>query len=144
VAKNITEQAKTAFQNMRIILCSRSSSIEVRKNVLRFKIEPKLLYDSQAWRFNTNSRKHLEATEMWFYRRMMKIALTYFFKVVKLFCLKSNKKRKILNCIWRRQSHFIGHDMRICGLENIVTTGKFEGRRDRDRKHEKMLGSLIA
>jgi hypothetical protein len=34
--------------------------------------------------------------------------------------------------------------MRRGGLENIVTTGKIEGRKDRGRQCEKMLESLIA
>jgi hypothetical protein len=38
----------------------------------------------------------------------------------------------------------IGCNMRRGGLENIVTTGKIEGRRDRGRQCEKMLDSLIA
>jgi hypothetical protein len=59
VVKSKTEQAKTAFQNMRNILCSRSLSIEVRKNGLQFYIEPMLSYGSHAWTIDAKARKHL-------------------------------------------------------------------------------------
>ena len=141
--KSRTAQAKAAFQKMRNILCNNSLSIEVRKNILKCYIEPILLYGSEAWTIDNIARKHLEATEMWFYRRMLKISWTA--KTSNTIILHLvNSNRELINCIRRRQSQFLGHVMRRGGLENIVTTGKIEGKRDRGRQREKMLDGLKA
>jgi hypothetical protein len=60
--------------------------------------------------------------------------------VIKQFCLKSNKKT---SCIIKHQSQFRGDVIRRGGLENILTAGKINDRRDRDRQLEKMLDSVI-
>jgi ribosomal 50S subunit-associated protein YjgA (DUF615 family) len=57
--------------------------------------------------------------------------------------LEVKSKRKLINCIRRRQSQFLGHVMRRGGLENFETTGKIKGRKDRGRQRDKMLDSLI-
>jgi len=47
---------------------------------------------------------------------------------------------KLLNTIRQRQLGFFGHVMRKHGLENLVVTGKVEGRRARGR--QRLLDSL--
>jgi ribosomal 50S subunit-associated protein YjgA (DUF615 family) len=53
-----------------------------------------------------------------------------------------NEKRKTIKELGKKQSRFIGHILRKGKLENIVTTGKINGRKDRGRQREKMLDSL--
>jgi hypothetical protein len=55
------------------ILYNISLSIEVRKNVLRCYKEPILFLGNAPFTIDPKARKHLEATEMSFYRRMLKI-----------------------------------------------------------------------
>jgi ribosomal 50S subunit-associated protein YjgA (DUF615 family) len=77
---------------------------------------------------------------MWFCRRMLKIVWIAK-KSDETVLLEVKTKRKLLNCIRRRQPKFLGHVMRRGSLEYIVTTGKIEGWRERRRQREKMLDS---
>jgi hypothetical protein len=77
--------------------------------------------------------KRLEATEMWFWKRMLKVPWTD--KITNENILKQvNMKRKTIKELGKKQSRFIGHILRKGKLENIVTTGKINGRMDRGRQ----------
>jgi ribosomal 50S subunit-associated protein YjgA (DUF615 family) len=90
---------------------------------------------------NKGIEKQLEATEMWFWRRMLKVPWTE--KITNKNILKQvNEKRKTIKELRKKQSRFIGHILRKGKFENIVTTGKIKGRMDRRRQWEKMLDSL--
>jgi hypothetical protein len=53
-----------------------------------------------------------------------------------------NEKKKIIVELRKKQSRFIRQILRKGKLENIVTTGKIRGRKDRGRQWENMLDSL--
>lgn len=55
---------------------------------------------------------------------------------------ETNKVRKLFNKIKQRQCRFIGHLIRDEGMENLVTTGKIPGKRDRGRQREKILDGV--
>ncbi|GFS22584.1 endonuclease-reverse transcriptase [Elysia marginata] len=69
-------QAKTNFQKMRAVLTNKHISIQTRKRVLRCYIEPILLYGCEAWTISKQIEAKLEATELWFLRRMLRIFWT--------------------------------------------------------------------
>ena len=126
---------------MKSILCNKSLSLNVRKRVLKCYVEPVLLYGSESWNVNEQIKKKLEATEMWFLRRMLRIPWTA--RVTNDDCLKqANETRTLYTTIRQRQTAFLGHVMRREALENIVTTGKIEGKRGRGRPREVMLDGL--
>jgi hypothetical protein len=115
--------------------------MEIRKQVLKKYVNTILFYGSEAWTMNKGIEKRLEATEMWFWRRMLKVPWTD--KITNENILKQiNEKRKTIKELRKKQSRFIGHILRKGKLENIVTTGKINGRKDRGRQREKMLDSL--
>src|ERR1700729_1436553 len=66
-------QAKTTFMKMKNIMREKSLPMTLRKRILQCYIEPILLYGSESWTMNKQTIRLLEATEMWFYRRMLKI-----------------------------------------------------------------------
>ena len=136
-------QAKTSFLKMKSIICNNSLSIPIRMRVIQCYIEPILTYGCESWTMNTQIEKSLMATEMWFYRRMMRIPWTAKMTNVEVLNQIETQRRLIIN-IRKRQSSFFGHVMRRGGLEHIVTTGKIEGRRDRGRQREKILDSLTS
>ena len=137
-----TAQAKSAFQKMRTILCNRRLSMQTRIRVLRCYIEPILFYGCEAWTVNKKIQSELEATEMWFLRRMMKIPWTAK-KTNAEVLIDAGVKRSILSNIRGRQSRFLGHVLRRTQLEHLITTGKIKGRRDRGRQREKLLDGLV-
>ena len=128
---------------MKSILCNKSLSMAVRKRTLQCYIEPILTYGCEAWTISKNIKSILEATEMWFLRRMMRIPWTAR-KTNDDVLKEANAQRRIITQVRRRQSGMFGHIMRGGGLECLVTTGKIEGKRDRRRQREKMLDSLTA
>ena len=67
-------QAKSNFQRMKTILTNKNISIQTRKRVLECYIEPILMYGCEAWTISKQTQKKLEATEMWFLRRMLRIS----------------------------------------------------------------------
>ena len=57
----------------------------------------------------------LEATEIWFLRRMQRISYTEYV---------TNTKRKLISEMVNRQVKSFGHVMRKEEMDNLVTTGK--------------------
>ena len=47
--------------------------------------------------------------------------------------------RSIINKTRKRKAKFMGHVMRRNGMENLITTGKLEGKRGRGRQRQKMM-----
>ncbi|GFO26229.1 nitrilase homolog 1-like [Plakobranchus ocellatus] len=64
-------QAKTNFQKMKTVLTNKNISIRTRRRALECYIEPILMYGCEAWTISKQTQKKLEATEMWFLRRML-------------------------------------------------------------------------
>jgi hypothetical protein len=50
--------------------------MEIRKQVLQTYVTSILYYFNEAWRMNKRIKKQLEATEVWFWRRMLKARCT--------------------------------------------------------------------
>ena len=139
--KNRINVAKSSFINMKAILTNRKLSISTRKRLIKTHVWSSLLYGVESWTITTSMKCRLEATEMWLWRRMMKISWTE---------LKSNEevlrmigeKRCLMTHIRRRQLRFFGHVMRREGLENIVTTGMIEGTKGRGRPRVRYTDGL--
>ena len=129
-------QAKASFQNMKSILTNKRLSLGVRKRVLPCYIEAILLYGCEAWSMTKQTSKSIEAMEMWFLRRMLRVSWTE--KRTNLEILNTaSSTRKLMNNIKRRQAEFLGHVMRKGKLEHLLTTGKIEGKRSRCRQRIK-------
>ena len=134
-------QAKIQFQKMKAILTNRKLSIQTRKRVLQCYIEPILLYGCETWTITKTIMKRIEATEMWFLRRMLKVPWTMK-ETNENILRQAETKRSLINKIRKRQATFFGHVMRREKMEHLVTTGKIEGKRARGRQREKMLDGL--
>eukprot|EP00795_Rhopilema_esculentum_P004183 gene4183-biopygen11953 len=83
----------------------------------------------------------IEAVEMWFLRRMLRISWVDHIsneEVLK----RAGEERKLNIMIRKRQAEFIGNIMRKEGLEEIIITGKIEGKRGRGRPRLNYLASL--
>ncbi|GFO22434.1 UDP-glucuronosyltransferase 2a1-like [Plakobranchus ocellatus] len=127
---------------MKTILTNKHISIETRKRALQCYIEPVLMYGCEAWTISKQIQNKLEATVMWFLRRMLRIPWTAK-KTNERVLNEANKRRSLVRTIIRkRQATFLGHVMRRGKLEHLVTTGKFEGKRSRGRQREKIMDGL--
>ncbi|GFO01374.1 retrovirus-related pol polyprotein from type-1 retrotransposable element r2 [Plakobranchus ocellatus] len=122
---------------------SRKKGLELnsKKTEVMCYIEPVLMYGCEAWTISKQIQNELEATEIWFLRRMLRIPWTAK-KTNKRVLNEVNKRRSRVRTIWKRQATFLGHVMRRGKLEHLVTTGKFEGKRSRGRQREKIMDGL--
>ena len=87
-----------------------------------------MLYGSESWTLNAEMSKRIEATEMWFIRRMLRISWTEK-KTNEDVLAEEEYERSLMKKIETRKGKFIGHVMRKEGLENMITTGRIEGNR---------------
>ena len=134
-------QAKIMSQKMKTVLTNSHISIQTRKRTLECYIQPILMYGCEAWTISKQAQKKLEAVEMWFLRRMMKIS--WMAKKSNDTVLKeAHTSRALVNKIRTRQTTFFGHVMRREKLEHIITTGMMEGKRSRGKQWEKMTNGL--
>ena len=80
--------------------------------------------------------KRIEAAEMWFLRRMLRIQWVEKLSSEKAL-EKMRTKRELLNNIMGRQLRFIGHVLREGRIEKEVAEGEITGKKqevDRDRR----------
>ncbi|GFO13215.1 RNA-directed DNA polymerase from mobile element jockey [Plakobranchus ocellatus] len=96
---------------MKTILTNKHISIETRIRALQYYIEPVLMYGCEAWTISKQIQNKLEATEMWFLRRMLRIPWTTK-KTNERVLNEANKRRSLVRTIRKRQAIFLGHVMR--------------------------------
>ena len=83
----------------------------------------------------------IQAAEMWFLSRMMKISWTD--RVSNEMVLqRAGTRRELMKMIRKRQLRFLGHAMRLQQLESVCVTGRVEGRRGRGKPRVKLVDSL--
>ncbi len=133
--------AKSAFKAMENVLTSRTISLKVRLRVLKCYIWSTLLYGCETWTISSVMLKKLEATEVWFLRRMLRISWTAKITNVEVH-RRTGTNKVLIKDIVRRQMSFLGHVIRKDDLENLVVTGYIDGRRDRGRQRETFMTYL--
>ena len=86
------------------------------------------MYGCETWTIIEPIQKKVEAVEMWFWRRMLKIPWTAKRTNVEVMD-EAGLTRSLVNRIRKQQAAFVRHILRRKGLEHLVITGKMEGRR---------------
>ena len=135
--------AKEVFQRMSKILKSRSLSLNTRVRVLNCYVIPVLTYGSETWTITPTLRRRLEATEMWFLRRMLRIPWTDHITNEEVLRRAKCQRKLILN-IRRRQLLFLGHVIRKEELEELVLSGKIVGKRGKGRPRITYMSSIAS
>jgi len=115
--------------------------MELKKRFVKSFIWSVALYGSETWTIKAADKKHLEAFEMWIWRRMLKISWRDH-KTNEEVLRMVEEERTLITTIRRRQKTWIGHILRGNGLLKDIMEGKFEGRRPRGRKRKSMLDDL--
>ena len=133
--------AKASFQKMSTILKNRNISFSTKLRVFKTYVWSILLYGCETWTITAETKKNLEAAEMWFYRRMLRISWKEK-RTNESILEETNQERSLINTIRKRQLKFIGHICRHKGLEFLSLTGKIEGTRSRGRQKFTFLDSL--
>lgn len=135
------QQAKIAYNKKSKIFESNNVNLEVRKNLIKSFVWSVLLYGCETWTISEKDKKHLEAFEMWCFRRTLKI--TWCDKITNEDVLKRMKeKRQVMNNIEKRRAAWIGHILRHEGLLHTLIEGATEGRNQRGRPRQEYLDDL--
>lgn len=133
--------AKAAFEKLGSILKNNKLSMSVKLRILNCYVFSILTYGSECWTISQSMEKRLEAAEMWFLRRMMRIS--WIERLTNQEVLeRAGAKRFLLTGIRKRQLEFLGHIMRKEALEHLSVTGKINGRRSRGRQRLTYIESI--
>ena len=132
-----------AFQKMTSILTNKRLSLGVGKRVLQCYIEPILLYGCESWSMTKQILSSIEAMEMWFLRRMLRVSSTEKRTNLEIINTASSTIKRMSN-VKRIQAKCIGHVMRKGKLEHLLTTGNIEGKRSRGRQRIKIQDGIAA
>ena len=127
--------AKANFGQMRGIL-----------RILKSYIWSVMLYGCETWTVSRRMEKRLEAAEMWFIRRMMRVPWVER-RTNQEVLQMAGTTRELMIMVRRRQLGYLGHVLRGDGLERDCLLGMIEGRRARGRQRmgymdgiKKMIG----
>ena len=139
--KRRTALSKEAFNKKRSVLSSSNITMSTRQRILNCYTWSILICGRETWSISAAMQKRLEATEMWFLRRMLKISWTEKVSNERVLTI-ANAKRKFLHTIKKRKMTFLGHVMRKKGIENLSLTGKVEGKKARGRQRTTYLCNM--
>ncbi|KAF6198774.1 hypothetical protein GE061_006796 [Apolygus lucorum] len=137
------EVARSAFNNMRSVLCRRDLSFPLRWRVVKCYIWSILLYGVETWTLKAKDMNRLEAFEMWLIRRMLRIPWTA--RLRNAYILQENSlTRELLITIKKRKVAYLGHVMRgpKYSLLQTIMMGKISGRRGVGRKRASWLSNI--
>jgi len=133
--------AKDAFMRLRPVLADRRLSVQVKIRVLKVFVWSTLMYACESWTLTAETHRNIEAAEMWFYRRMLRIS--YVDHVTNEEVLRRmGIQRGLLRAIQKRQLEFLGHAIRKEGIENLSLSGMFEGKRARGGQRKTFLSNF--
>ena len=98
--------AKKAFSEMDKMLENLSTSMKARVRIFKCFVWSKLVYGCEAWTIRKDLRRTLDAAEMWFIRRMLRIPWTD--KVTNEEVLRrAGPKRELMKVLRRDNCNFL-------------------------------------
>ncbi|XKL64613.1 hypothetical protein PGB90_004699 [Kerria lacca] len=127
--------AKETFRQLKNILICGDTPLELRIRVMQCYVIPVLLYGVETWSIKAASVKKLEATEMWFLRRLLKIP--WIERVSNQEVLRrAGTERSLMKIIERRKTSYLGHILRgeKYGILRLILQGRVEGKRPKGRR----------
>ena len=125
-------QARSAFNNMKGVLCCRKLHLSSRIRLLKCYVWSVLLYGVETWTVNQSSIKRLEAFEMWTIRRMMRISWTEHMSNESVLAL-AGVRRVLIQTIQKRKLSYFGHVMRHNSVQRDLLEGMVIGKKGRGR-----------
>ena len=103
--------AKTTFSNLSKVFKNKRLSLHIKRRLLKCYVRPVLLYGSECWTITDAMKKKLEAAEMWFYRKILRIPYTAHVKN-EVVLERMSENRELISIIRSQQMKFFGHIMR--------------------------------
>ena len=142
IKKRITLSEDT-FNKMKSIFTNRNIKVYTKIKTLKAYIWSILLYGCECWTLTKDLERRLEAAEMWYIRRIMRISWTEK-KLNKEVMEMGGYKRSLT--IRKRQLQFFGHINRADRLEKQILSGKICVTKSRGRhciKYTDILNNFV-
>lgn len=137
------QQARAAFLKVKTLLTNPHLNLHIRERFARCYSWSVLLYGCETWTLGIRIMNHIEAFEMWTYRRILKIPWTD--RITNEVVLnRMGHNRQLLSSIKRRKLEYLGHILRNdkYRLLQLILNGKIEGTRWIGRKKLSWLRNL--
>ena len=133
--------AKESFKKIQNLVANQSISVGLRTRFVKAYAWSTFSYGCEAWNISKAMEKRIDALEMWFYRRILRISWVDHVSNERVL-QRAGARREMLTGIRKRQLRFLGHVMREEQLESVCLMGKVDGRRGRGRPRIKFVDGL--
>ena len=136
--------AKRKMVDLNNIWKDRGIPTKLKVQLLKSLIWPVMMYGCEAWTLRADELNKINAAELWFYRRLLRVSWTD--KRTNESILKElNTKRLLLPEIEKRRLKYVGHAVRHSktSLMSTVLMGKVEGKRKQGRPAKSLTGNLV-
>ena len=130
------------ISHVQMFLKDRKLSIPLKVRLLKCFIWSVLLYGCESWTLSAALTRNIEATEMWFYRRMLLVSYTAHETNISVLQRKG-QERQLLKTIKERQTRFTGHIIRKGELEDLILAGKVQGKKARGGQRILFLNQVM-
>lgn len=136
----MAKQRMTALNN---IWKDRSITRNLKLKLIEVLVWPVLMYGCEGWTLTKADERRIEAAEMWFLRRLLRISWTSH-RTNDSILQELNIQRTLLSNIKRRKLKYFGHAIRhkTCSTMKEVVQGVTEGRRGRGRPATSYVGNI--
>ena len=74
--KRRINRANTAYNRIKKLITNKKVSVHTRKRFVKCYVWSTLMYGCETWMMNKADERRIEAAEMWFWRRLLKISRT--------------------------------------------------------------------
>ena len=145
-SKDISTRIGMAKQRMVQLLNvwkDRSIPIQLKVKILECLVWPVMLYGCETWTTKKAEENKIEAAEMWFYRRLMRISWTEH-RTNASILEELGRDRMLLTIVNQRRLRYIGHASRNAqtDLMKTVLQGKVQSGRRKGRPSASYIGML--
>ena len=108
--------------------------IDLKMKLVRSLVWTVLTYGAKGWTPKKADEKRIESSEMWIYRRMLRVSWTEH-RTDASIRLELNTTRQLLGCVVRCKLSYFGHTIRDggCELVKCMIQGKVSGNPRRGR-----------
>ncbi|GFO42502.1 endonuclease-reverse transcriptase [Plakobranchus ocellatus] len=125
--------AKKRMQDLVNIWKDKTITLQLKIKIMKTLVWTVMTYGAEGWTIKKKQEKKINSTEMWFYRRLLRISWRER-RTDQSILEELNEERKLLNYIKKRKLIFFGHTCRSkCTLMKNILQGRVEGKRQRGR-----------
>ena len=135
--------AKRRMVDLNVLWKDKSIDTKLKLKVMKCLVWTVMTYGAEGWTLKQQDEDKINATEMWFYRRMLKISWKEK-RTNKSILRELKTTRGLLTTIVKQKLSFFGHASRNkkCTLMRDIIQGKMEGKRRSGRPRKNYMDNI--